>query len=315
MSLVSAFVSAVLPILAIITLGYVLASGIELDAEPLNTVTLYAFLPALVFHSIATTTLGGGAMLKIFGAVVGFVGVMMIVGEGIGRVLGTPEPFLSATVLAGAFPNAGFYGIPLAEFAFGTIGRTTAVLYITALAVLMYSIGVYVASRAGGRAGIGAVREIFRLPMIYAVLIAFGARIIGIVPPESGTIMTTIGLVGTASIPLMLVVVGIQLAAVEITAIVRAIVPTILKLVVAPVIATGLVVAISFENPTVARVFILLCATPVALTPLVLLMAYGDQPEDASASEFITTLIAVTTVVSVPVLTGLIALLRSGVPV
>lgn len=315
MSLVSAFVSAVLPIIAIMTLGFVLASLIDLDAEPLNTVTLYAFLPALVFHSLATTTLGGASVLRVFAAVVGFLVVMLVIGEVIGRLAGTPEPFLSAAVLAGAFPNAGFYGIPLAEFAFGPIGRTTAVLYITALAVLMYTVGVYVASRAGGHGGISAVREIYRLPLVYAVIVGFVARWLGVVPPETGTVMTTTGLVGSAAIPLMLVVLGIQLADVEVTALTRAVFPTVLKLGVAPAVATGFVVLLAFEDPTIARVFILLSTTPVALTPLVLLMAYGDQPEDASASEYITTVIAVTTILSIPIITVLITLLNAGFPV
>lgn len=315
MSLVSAFVSAILPIFAIMTLGYVMASFLELDAVPLNTITLYAFLPALVFHSLATTTLGGSAMLRIFAAVVGFVAVMLIIGELIGRLVNTPEPFLSAMVLAAGFPNAGFYGIPLAEFAFGPVGRTTAILYITALSVLMYTVGVYVASRAGGHGGVGAVREIYRLPLVYAVIIGFVARWFDVVPPESGTLMTTIGLVGSAAIPLMLVVLGIQLADVEVTALTRAVIPTVLKLGVAPAIATGFVLVLSFQDLTVARVFILLCSTPVALTPLVLLMAYGDQPQDASASKYITTVIAVTTLASVPVLTVLISLLNAGFPI
>ncbi|WP_338741208.1 AEC family transporter [Haloplanus salilacus] len=318
MSLVSAFTSAVLPIVSVMALGYVLSLAVDLDVDPLNDVALYLFLPALIFHSIVTTTLSGDTVARIFAGVGLFVVAMMLFSEVADRVLGVPEPYRSADVLAGALPNAGFYGIPLAEFSFGDIGRTTAVIYITAQAFLMYTLGVYVASRGGGRAGIGAVKEIFRLPLVYAIAAAGLIRVLGVAPPTGGTFMTTVSLVGDASIPLMLVIVGVQLSELESGGVVRAIRPSIIKLVVAP--AVGLAVALalgSFGDVAVARVFVLLCATPVALIPLALTLSYSDvaDREGVSASEYLTMVIFVTTLASVPVLTVLITLLQDGVVV
>jgi predicted permease len=314
MSLLSAFTSAVLPVLAVMIVGYALGSAIDIDVDPLNTVALYAFLPALIFHSFATTSLGGNTVLKVFGGVVAFVAAMMGLSEVAGRLTGVSEPYLSALVLASAFPNAGFYGIPLAKFAFGGLGRAIAVLYITAQSFLMYTVGVYIAARGGGRAGIGAIREVFELPLIYAIALAVVVRRLGVVPPPEGTIMTTIQLVGDASIPLMLVIVGVQLAGLESDAVPSVAVPTVLKLGVAPLVALAISLGFAFENPVVARVFVLLCATPAALVPLALTIAYsGDGPtEELSASEYLTTTIFVTTIGSVAVLTVLIAVLRSG---
>jgi predicted permease len=318
MSLASAFTSAVLPILAVMALGYALGSTIDLDVDPLNTVALYAFLPALIFHSLATTPLGGRTVLKVFAGVVAFVFAMLVLSEAAGRLWGVTEPYRSALVLASAFPNAGFYGIPLAEFAFGDLGRAIAVLYITAQSFLMYTIGVYIASRGGGHAGVGAIREIFELPLIYAIALAVLVRQLGVVPPPDGTVMTTVSLVGDASIPLMLVIVGVQLAGLEAGALSRVAIPTVLKLGVAPVVALAIAAGLAFENPTIARIFVLLCATPVALIPLALTIAYGDRDGETgssgelSASEYLTTAIFVTTIASVVVLTVLIAVLRSG---
>ena len=314
MSLVSAFTSAVLPILAIMGVGYALALAVDPAVEPLNDVALYAFLPALVFHSLTTTTLAAVTMLRIAGGVVAFVGAMMLIAEAFGRVLGVDEPFRSADVLASCFPNAGFYGIPLAEFAFGAVGRTTAVLFMTVQSFLMYTAGVYVASRGGGRGRLRAVSEVFGLPMIYAIVAALLARWVGVVPPTDGTFMTTLALVGNASIPLMLVIVGVQLAGLERTGLARVVAPSLLKLVVAPAVAAGVALVALASTTEVARVFVLLAATPVAVVPLALTITYSDRPsrEGTSASEHLTTVIFVTTLASVPVLTVLIALLRAG---
>jgi predicted permease len=315
MSLVSAFTSAILPIVSVMGLGYVLTWALDIEADSLNDVALYLFLPALIFHSIVTTTLGGATVARIFAGVGLFVVAMMAVAEAADRVLGVPEPYRSADVLAGALPNAGFYGIPLAEFAFGDIGRTTAVIYITAQAFLMYTLGVYVASRGGGEAGLGAVKEIFRLPLVYAIAAAGVVRLLGVAPPADGTFMTTTSLVGDASIPLMLVIVGVQLYGLEYGNVRRVIRPSIIKLLVAPVAGLGVALALGkFGDVAVARVFVLLCATPVALIPLALTLSYSDvdDREGLSASEYLTMTIFVTTVASVPVLTLLITLLQNA---
>jgi predicted permease len=317
-SLVSAFTSAVLPIVSVMGLGYVLSRALAIDVDPLNDVALYLFLPVLIFDSIVTTTLSGDTVALIFAGVGLFVVVMMLASEVVDRALGVPEPYRSADVLAGALPNAGFYGIPLAEFSFGDIGRTTAVIYITAQAFLMYTLGVYVASRGGGRAGIGAIKEIFRLPLVYAIAAAGLIRVLGVAPPADGTFMTTTSLVGDASIPLMLVIIGIQLSELDAGNVVRAVRPSIIKLVVAPAVGFAVVLTLgSFGDVTVARVFVLLCATPVALTPLALTLSYSDvaDREGLSASEYLTMVIFVTTLVSIPVLTVLITLLQDGVVV
>jgi hypothetical protein len=315
MSLVSAFTSAILPIVSVMGLGYVLTWALDVEADPLNDVALYLFLPALIFHSIVTTTLGGATVARIFAGVGLFVVAMMGLAELTDRALGVPEPYRSADVLAGALPNAGFYGIPLAEFAFGDVGRTTAVIYITAQAFLMYTLGVYVASRGGGEAGIGAVKEIFRLPLVYAIAAAGVVRLLGVAPPTGGTFMSTTRLVGDASIPLMLVIVGVQLHGLEYGNVRRVIRPSVIKLIVAPLAGLGVALALGkFGDVAVARVFVLLCATPVALIPLALTLSYSDVDDRAglSASEYLTMTIFVTTVASVPVLTLLITLLREG---
>lgn len=314
MSLVSAFTSAILPILAIMALGYLLAVTIDVGVESINDVALYAFLPALVFHNLATTTLGGEALLKIVAGVVSFVAAMGVISEVVARFLGVAEPFRSTDMLSAMFPNAGFYGVPLAAFAFGTAGRTTAILWMTVQSFLMYTGGVYVASRGGGEAGWGAVRAVLKLPLIYAIGAALVVRWAGLVPPESAVSMQTISLVGEASIPLMLVIVGVQLADMERSAFAHVISPTALRLFVAPAVAFAVVLGLAFQNPTIARTFVVLSATPVAVVPLALTITYSDDPERTgrAASEHLTTTIFVTTVGSVPVLTVLISLMQSG---
>jgi predicted permease len=222
---------------------------------------------------------------------------------------------LGALMLAAAFPNSGFVGIPLSEFAFGSTGRTTAVLYLTVQNLVVYTIGVYIASRGTDRGPLDAVAEIFRLPLLYAVLAGVAVRGLGLAPPAGSPAMATVGLVGDASIPVMLLILGIQLAETDVTAVSRSVAPGLLKLVVAPVVGLGLALALGFRDPTVARVFVLECATPAAVIPLALTIEYADGTavDGVTAPEYLSTAIVTTTVAGVGVLTVLVAVLQAGV--
>lgn len=317
-SLASVFASTVLPVLFMAAIGYVLGRTKDLDPDPLNTVVLYVLLPALIFHSLVTTEIGGRTALKLVAAVGVFSLSMVALAEGVGRALQRPEPELSALVLASAFPNVGNFGIPVSEFAFGRVGRGTAVLFVVAQTVLMYTLGVYVAARSSAATGLRSVRRVFELPLVYVVVLALGVNALGVAPPADGSAMRTVELLGNASIPLFLFVLGIQLSNVDPGRALRRTAPAVaLKLLVAPVVGVLVVLAVGFDQPLVARTFVLESAAPVAITPLVLLIEFGDDasPTGVSGPEYMGTVIFVTILASVPLVTVLIALLEAGVVV
>lgn len=314
-SLLDIFLGAVLPIVAISGVGFVLGRIKDVDPGSLNTAVVYVLAPALVLHSLATATLSGETIAKLTIAVTAYILGMVLVGEAVGRVLGESEPRLSALVLAATFPNCGNYGIPLSDFAFPGGGRPTAVLYLAIQSVLIYTVGVYVASRAGGGGGLSGVKRVLRIPLVWAVPVALGARWLGVVPPADGSAMTTLQLVGDSSIPVMLLILGIQLARTDYgTALSQVGVPSVLKMVVAPAVAVAVALVIGFGDATVARVFVLESAMPAAITPVILVTEFaGDrQIGGVSIPEYVSTIVLVTTVASLPILTVLIALLQGG---
>jgi predicted permease len=314
-SLLGIFATAILPIVAIAAAGFALGRLRDVDADPLNTVTVYVLVPALVFHSLATTSLGGGTLASIAVGVFLFTGVMAVLAEGTGRALGETEPILGTFVLVSIFSNAGNYGIPVSEFAFGAVGRSTAVVYIAAQSVAMYTLGVYLAARGDGEDWRSGMRAIFAIPLIYTVVAALAARYLGVVPAADTATMETLKLVGDSAIPVMLLILGIELADTDYSAAAIRVTPAAaLKMLVAPVVAVGIAFLIGFQNTTVARVFVLECSMPAAVTTLILTGEFASSvPDGMDATEFAGTAIFLSTVVSVPLLTGLIALLQSGV--
>ncbi|WP_436909243.1 AEC family transporter [Halosimplex marinum] len=320
MSLLSIFGSAILPVVGMAGLGYVLGRAKDVDVDPLNTTVVYVLAPALVFHSVATTDLSGATLAGIAAGVTAFTLVMTVIAEAVGRLAGVREPILSALVLVSVFSNSGNYGIPLSEFAFGATGRSTAVIFLTTQSVLVYTVGVYIAARSGSDDWTEGLRRVFTVPLVYAVAAALAGRELDVLPSEGSTLMETVGMLGNASIPLMLIILGIELARTDYGATLRTVgTATVLKMAVAPVVAVGILAAgaagAGLENRTVARVFVLEASTPSAVTPLILLIEFGDStPVDGvTVSEFASTVVLVTTLVSLPALTLLISLLQSGV--
>jgi predicted permease len=312
-SLVDALTTAILPVLTVAAAGAALGRLREVDVDPLATVTLYILAPALVFHSLATTSVRADAVVRIAVGVLAFVVVMAAIALLAARLLGASREVTNALALTSAFPNSGNYGIPLAAFAFGPIGESIAVLYLAAQSVLVYTVGVMLASRGEGADLREAALEVFRLPLLYAAVAAGVVRVFDAVP--SGSLMDTIALTGDAAIPVMLLLLGIQVVQGEGVGDLPRVAPAAgLKLLVAPIIGLGLALGLGFGNATVARVFILECAMPAAVTPLMLVVEYGGEetPGQISAPDYVGTTVLVTTLLSVLTLTAVIAILQSG---
>jgi predicted permease len=311
------FASAILPVIAIAAVGFALGRLKDVDPGGLNTATVYVLSPALVFHSLVVSELSGGAVARVVVGVVVFTVLMALVGEAVGRLAGETDPMVSALVLVAAFSNSGNLGIPVSDFAFGEVGRQTAVLFLSVQAVLMYTLGVYAAARSGGEGGLAGLERVFRIPLVYAVVAALLARALDIVPPADTAGMEALGLVGDSAIPVMLLILGIQLARTDYgAALSQSATGTALRLGVAPVVGLGVALALGFENVTVARTFVIECAMPTAVTPVILTVEFAGgaraDPGGMSVPEYVSTCVLATTLLSVPLLTGLIVLLQSG---
>ncbi|WP_276273685.1 AEC family transporter [Haloarcula litorea] len=316
MSLLGIFATAILPVVGVAALGYLLGRYRGVEADGLTTVTVYVLAPALVFHSLATSSLGGETIAAVVAAVVGFTAAMLVVAELVGRLSGHSEPLLGAFVLVAVFPNTGNYGIPLADFAFGATGRSVAVLVTALQGVLLYTVGIYIAARGTDSDPLADVREVFGVPLVYAVVVALAARWLGVVPPESTTVMSTLELLGNAGIPLMLLILGIQLSDVDGTDTLQPVgVASGLRLLLAPVVATGVVLLVGVADPTVARVVVLLLATPTGVTTIILVGAFSTAADGVAPGEFTSATVLATTLVSVVTVTGLVAALQAGLVV
>ena len=167
-SIPSIFVSAVAPPLAIALAGYLLSSIQDVEVDGLSAAAVYVLLPALVFKTLVTLSVDTATVTSIGGAMIGFTFVMGLVVLGVSRARGQEGTVAYGAAIAVAVPNVGNFGIPIASFAFGTAGRSTAVLFVIVQNLLLYTIGIYLLSK--GRTGssrVDAFERVLTHPVTY----------------------------------------------------------------------------------------------------------------------------------------------------
>lgn len=311
-SLIGVLTATVLPVLAVAGVGYALGRYEEVDVGSLNTVTLYVLTPALVFESLATTSLSGATVADVAVGFTAFTLAMVVVGEGFARVVGVTGSDRDAMVVTSAFPNVGNFGIPVAAFAFGAVGRSTAVLVMVTQTVIVYTFGAYLTTRNSGVSLRDAIRGILRIPVLYAVPVAVLVRALDAVPSAESEVMRTVGLLADAAIPMFLLVLGLQLGRTESGRRIADTLPAIgLKSVVAPVVGVACVFAFGIDDPAVAGTFLIGCAAPAAITPLLFLIEFGGH-ETGSGPTYASTVIVTTLATCLPAVGLVILAVRSG---
>jgi len=201
--------NVIVPVFLIIAIGFIIQRFTLLETRSISDIILFAFTPCLVFTEIVQSSLGSLIWAKIAFTTVAIALVMMSISWSIGKALGLSPKSMSAFILATALVNTGNYGLPVNLLAFGQTGLELAVVYFVVSSLLTYTLGVFIASH--GTNGLKAsLRSVARLPHIYAVLAAFAMKLLGVGIPAP--VWQPLNLMGQATVPAMLVVLGMELA-------------------------------------------------------------------------------------------------------
>ena len=301
-ALLGTFANNLLPILLLSAAGFFLGKALSVDSRALGRVVFYVFSPILGFNLLLHVDL---APEEIFGTMA-FSFLVSAAGGllafGIGRLMRLERPMLMALILTVAFANTGNYGLPVVSFAFGPQALAFGSVYFVTTSILFNTAGVLIAS-LGHMDLRTALLGLFRVPAVYGVILAALLNRFDVSLPLA--LDRTIDLAAGGSIPLMIVLLGIELSRVVWSHSVRPIALSVgLRLVVGPLI--GLLLAIPFGLEGVARQgAITQTAMPAAVTNTVLAAEYGLD------SSLVTAMVFLGTILSPLTLTPLLMLLGS----
>ncbi|PSL40738.1 hypothetical protein B0H99_104200 [Planomicrobium soli] len=287
--------NVVLPVFLLMGVGFIIGKYMKIDSKSLSDLSIYVFSPALFFYSVSTSEMD----MRDFGQVILFAfslfllfAVLIYV---IGKIFKWETAYQNTLMLASGFPNAGNYGLPIILFAFGEEGVAIGIIYLAMQSFLMNSAGVFYASNHAQVPKKDIVLTVIRMPGVIAILLAFALKVTGITVPQA--IENATGLLGQASIPLMLTLLGVTLASIQIKNVLAFIgTATVFKLVAMPVLAFLLLGWIYPPGSLEAKVLLIGAATPTAATTTLLAIKFGMNPDMVSSAMFISTIASIITI-------------------
>jgi len=198
-----------------------------------------------------------------------------------------------AAVLSLASKNCGNYGLPVILFAFGEEGLVIGTIFMITHILVHMTLGLSIASWSGEHPMLRRLGNALRFPYVYAIGLALLLRAFSFPVPVA--IERPLALIGQMWMPLMLVLLGVELAGIKIAHVWRpATLLTGLKLVLPPLLAFGLVSLLGITGLTRA-VLILQASTPTAVTGLLVARQFDTRPDLVASTLLLTTLGSIVT--------------------
>ena len=150
--------------------GFVLGKRLSINARTISQVTFYFFSPCLVFNLITHNKVSDGDVARMVGFGIVTTALMGLLAWITGRFLRIERRMLVAIMMAGMFVNAANLGLPVTSFAFGETALAHASIFYVTSAVLMYTVGVVIASL--GSSGLAkALVGLLKVPAVYALVL------------------------------------------------------------------------------------------------------------------------------------------------
>jgi malate permease and related proteins len=299
--LASTFVNNILPIILLAGAGFALGKTLHIDPRSLGRVVFYVFSPVLIFNLLVNNQLKLDEAAVVVGYALCFILFMGLLTLLLGYFFKLERPALIAILITTMFANTGNYGLPLVSFAFGDQALSYAGIYFATTTLLFYTLGVFLAS-LGHMSLKEALIGLLKIPTLYAVLLAILINTLSLQIPVP--VARAVDLAAGGSIPLMLVLLGVQLTSLEFSDNQRALQLSVgLRLIVAPLIA--LLFAALFGLPTTARqASVTEASMPGMVSATVLATEYDLDTRLVTAVIFISTLLSPLTLTPLLVFLG-----------
>ncbi len=249
--------------------------GPDTVRSAISTLVYYLLLPALILSVLWEAPLGAESWrisLSASGGVLTMLGltwILLRLSRASARTTGT-------LLLASAWPNATYLGLPVLEAAFGEWARRIAIQYdLFACFPLLMTVGVLIAGHYGRSGGQGRpLRTLVRVPPLWAAVAGVGLNLAGTGPPPY--LKNLLGDMGEGVPALMLLALGMslswrspgwgRLAPVGMV--------LLLQLAVQPLVVAGLATAAGLSGEVYSGV-VLEAAMPTMLLGVVLSDRYG----------------------------------------
>ena len=249
----------------------------ELLRRGLTDIVYYLLLPALVLGALWHTELGWDSARIAWLAAAGVLAALWLAGVGC-RLCRVAAPTRGALMLAAAFPNVTYLGLPVLEATFGPWSRGVAIQYdLFACTPLLLTLGILIARKHGtvsATDSVGVGRALLQVPALWAAALAVIMNLANV--PVPSMVESLLRLLGNAVPPLMLIALGLGLRWLGTAPrqLLRVVPVLIIQLLLMPLLVWGLALATGLDQRLLAPV-VLEAAMPSMVLGMVICDRYG----------------------------------------
>lgn len=280
------FLNIIVPVFLVVLAGFVFEKATRLDFRPLTDASLYLFSPALVLTALLKQDIGLQLAGDIFVFMLLYTTALTALSFACGRLLRYADDQRRALTLTTAMMNVGNFGLPLSYFAFGEAGLEFSIVTFVIFNIPLGTLAIIIAQGQGTAFG-KALINTAKIPIFHAVIVATLMKILHIGLPL--WLLRPLELLGQAAIPVMLLLLGMQLARTRIEGSLQFLgLSSMLRLVLAPLLAWALTSLLGLKGLAQA-VVILQTSTPSAVLPLLYSLRFGTRPDLVAGAIFVTT--------------------------
>jgi predicted permease len=273
--------AVIAPILICAGVGYAWArKGVDYPVDFVTRLVMNIGAPCLIVSSFSKTGINIGRMAEVSAAAVVILLIMLVTGGVLIRMMRLDvRTFLPSLI----FPNIGNMGLPLCLFAFGDDGLALGLTIFLVIFTLQMSLGIVMV------AGSGNLRGLVRQPVLWATAIAVLLVSTGSSLPA--WLDNTTSILGGATIPLMLITLGVSLAELKVAEWKNSVLFSLVR--VLGGFGLAVLVAGLFGLDGVERgVLILQSSMPVAVFNYLLALRFEREPGEVAGMVVLSTLLA-----------------------
>jgi predicted permease len=289
------FSQILLPILALIGLGWVLDRVCQLDLTTLVKLNIFLVVPAFIFHQVVTSSLGASFALRVMGFTLAVVAAMFLGSWCIGKLRRDTPPQIRSLQLATMFFNSGNFGVPLMALAYPAMGPILQVFVVLTQNVTLFTLGLALTS--GPQTSLRkALMPILKQPSIWAVSAALMVRITEVPVTSWRWFWVPVDYLHNALVGLALVTLGAQLSQTRPPEnFSRLTWALLLRLLGGPAIALLIVRLFDFHGEQ-AAILILSTSFPTAVNTALLAHEFDADAGFATAAVFYSTVLSLLSV-------------------
>ena len=276
--------NTVIPVFLIILISYLIDKKKKINLDPLIDIAIYITTPALVFSAIQKHELVLTNFFKIALSAIVVVLVSGLIGHFVLKLLKIKKKELLLPMM---FMNSGNIVYPINLFAFGALGLSMAVKYDIFNALLVFSLGIYIAEKKA------SIKEVFKFPLIYAAVLGIIFAVFKLQLPM--LLMRPIELVAGAAIPLQLIILGMSLTRVDFKDLKLAFFGSVYRIGVGFILAL-IMVSILRPETLPKNVILLQSSMPAALFTVILAQKYKRDVGLVASTVLISTVLSMLTI-------------------